>query len=74
MSKPIAYSTYGLRRRIQRYITHQEVVLTIREPEMTGLPTQMGREHVARRFNGGRWVHVVYEEQSRRCWVITVWC
>jgi hypothetical protein len=55
-----------------RDVTDEEILLTLREPHETGLPTQPGRQRVRRRLSA-RWdLHVVYEELGDRLRVITV--
>jgi hypothetical protein len=56
-----------------RDIDKDDVILTLRDPSETGLPTQPGRKRYTRsRVGGGKQVDVVFEELEDRIRVITV--
>ena len=54
-----------------RGLTRDEVLRTIREPEVTGLPTQSGRHRHRRYRSEKRAVDVIFEDGDDRVVVVT---
>ncbi len=56
----------------QRGISVQDVLQTLRHPDVTGLPTEAGRKRVRKNRSRHHAVDVVYDELADRVRVITV--
>src|SRR5206468_1359671 len=68
----VAFCAHALDRMRQRRVSEAEVLRTLREPDETGLPTQVGRKHVRRYRTDRVAIDVIYQEYSDHLVVVTV--
>ena len=69
--KTVAFDEHALTRMAERGVTEEEVLEVLRQPELTGLPTQPNRFR-SRKTLAGRTVDVVFEHDPTQIVVITV--
>jgi hypothetical protein len=67
----IAFDEHAITRMAERGVSEDEVVEVLRNPDQTGLPTQVNRKRY-RKYFGSRRVDVVFEHDPTQIVVITV--
>ncbi len=68
----VAFDEHALERMAERGITEAQVLATLKNPDMTGLRADPGRQRVRRHYGSHTSVDVVYEEEPNRILVVTV--
>lgn len=68
----LAFDEHALLRMKQRGVTEDEVIETLKHPDVTGLPADPGRFRARRRCGPDYSVDVIYEEDPTQIVVISV--
>ena len=67
----VEFTSHAIDQMRIRNLTKEEVLRTIRDPQVTGLPTQKNRQRFRRLRSGKRALDVVFEEHKDRIIVVT---
>ena len=67
----VAFDEHAILRMEERGITEEQVLATLRKPDMTGLRADPGRLRVRRHYGSHTSVDVVFEEEPTRLLVIS---
>lgn len=67
----VAFDEHAEKRMLERSITQDQVIATLRKPDKTGLRADPGRSRVRRHYGSSTSVDVVYEEEPLRILVIS---
>ena len=68
----LAFDEHAVLRMTERGVTEQQVIDTLSNPDVTGLPADQGRLRVRKTFPRGTSVDVIYEEDPTQIVVISV--
>ena len=68
----LAFDEHAIKRMTERGITEEQVLATLRNPDMIGLRADPGRLRVRRHYGSHASIDVVYEEEPTRILVISV--